>query len=143
MPLMNEVLAGGGEFRFYPHGTSMLPLVRPGKDSVAIIRSDGKLKKFDIPLYRRDDGAYVLHRVYGIAKDGTYIICGDNQLVCEKGVRPDQIIGKVCCIYRGNKKVPVHAFSQKVYMFLWCAVPIRRACLFIYRRFVRVFKRNV
>ena len=34
--LIREVLASGGEFRLYPHGTSMLPLLRQGIDSVAL-----------------------------------------------------------------------------------------------------------
>ena len=40
--LIREVLASGGEFRLYPRGTSMLPLIRQGIDSVALrsVKSD-------------------------------------------------------------------------------------------------------
>ena len=37
-PLIREVLASGGEFRLYPHGTSMRPLLRQGRDSVSLRR---------------------------------------------------------------------------------------------------------
>ena len=35
-PLLSEVLESGGEFRLYPKGTSMLPLLREGEDSVLL-----------------------------------------------------------------------------------------------------------
>ena len=40
-PLIREVLASGGEFRLYPHGTSMRPLLRQGRDSVSLRREPG------------------------------------------------------------------------------------------------------
>ena len=41
--IIREVLSSGGEFRLYPHGTSMLPLLRQGRDSVSLrqVDSDG------------------------------------------------------------------------------------------------------
>ena len=57
-------------------GDSMMPLLRQGKDLLIIERPkewdvpyEGsedtvrKLKRLDVPLYKRDNGAYVLHRV--------------------------------------------------------------------------------
>ena len=58
--LIREVLASGGEFRLYPHGTSMLPLLRQGRDSVALRRLDRAPQKWDILFYQRWDGSYVL-----------------------------------------------------------------------------------
>ena len=63
MPLMKESLASGQSFRFSPRGISMLPMLRQGKDTVTLSPIKEPLKKYDIPLYQRDDGAYVLHRI--------------------------------------------------------------------------------
>ena len=38
MDLLREVLASGGEFQIAPEGTSMLPLIRPGRDTVILVR---------------------------------------------------------------------------------------------------------
>lgn len=36
------------------------------------------LKKYDLPLYKRPKGQYVLHRIIKVRKND-YIICGDNR----------------------------------------------------------------
>ena len=59
------VLDSGGEFTVYPKGTSMLPLIRQGRDSVTLAKPSAPLKRGDIAFYLRDNGQYVLHRVVG------------------------------------------------------------------------------
>lgn len=121
---IREVLASGGVFRIYPRGTSMLPLLREGVDSVALERSDGALSKDDIAFYQRDNGDYVLHRV--IKSKNGYIMCGDNQLTLERGIEQRHIIGKVCAIYRGEKQLPMSGLKYRFYCMLWRSFFIRR-----------------
>ena len=84
--VMTEKLKEGGTVTFSPHGTSMLPMLRDGEDVVVLKGTGGKrLHLFDVPLYRRDNGQYVLHRVLDFCRDGSYVMCGDNQFVKEKG----------------------------------------------------------
>ena len=64
MPILSEVIGSGGEFELYPRGTSMLPLIREGRDSVILISPDSP-DVGDIVLYRRAGGQYVLHRIVG------------------------------------------------------------------------------
>ena len=104
LPLMLEVLHSGGEFRFYPKGTSMLPLLRQGVDSV-ILRTADHIKKSDICLYERNNGDFVLHRVVKYCKDGTLCFRGDNQPSTECGVRRDQVIAKVTAVMRGDTRI--------------------------------------
>ena len=99
---ISAVLESGGEFRIYPKGTSMLPLLRAGTDSVVLEKPTGNLKRGDIAFYIRDNGAYVLHRVIKSEGD-SYTLCGDNQLTLEKGITNRNIIGVVTRIYRGEK----------------------------------------
>ena len=102
LPLMLEILQSGGEFRLYPQGTSMMPLLRQGVDSV-VLRTDDNIKKNDICLYKRSNGNFVLHRVVKAEPDGTFRFRGDNQAATECGVPRDQIIAKVVCVMRGEK----------------------------------------
>ena len=139
--VIEEVLASGGEFRMYPKGTSMLPLIVQTRDSVVLKRNfeDGA-KKHDIAFYRRRNGQFVLHRVMDICDDGTYTMCGDNQLVLEKGIQPQQIIAYVSEISRGDKSISPNRFLYKAYVFFWTKRPIRWVAFFP-RRAIRKLKR--
>jgi hypothetical protein len=59
-PVIDEVISSGGEFRMYPRGVSMLPLLVQGEDSVVLV-SLGDVCVNDMILYRRDNGQFVLH----------------------------------------------------------------------------------
>lgn len=125
MPLIREQLARGQSVRFYPRGTSMLPMLRQTVDSVILSPITGQLRKYDIPLYQRDDGKYVLHRIVGA---GPLCTCmGDNQFLPEPGLRPDQMIGVVTAFYRGEHLIPVTALSYRIYCRFWhYSRPLRR-----------------
>ena len=56
-------------------GDSMEPMLRNRRDTIIIEPVHGRLKRYDLPLYRRPDGKYVLHRILHVKKEG-YIICG-------------------------------------------------------------------
>lgn len=125
-PVIREVTESGGEIRIFPKGTSMLPLLRQGRDSVVLVKAEGELSRGDIPLYKRDDGSYVLHRIVKVEQDGTYTMCGDNQTTLETGIRPEQIIATVSAIYRKDKRVEKSALSYRLYVFLWRSFFIRK-----------------
>lgn len=105
-PVMKEQIDAGGSVRFSPKGISMLPMLRQGIDSVVISAAPDRLKKYDLPLYRRPDGHFVLHRVVDVKND-SYVMCGDNQQIREYGVQPDWIRAIVTGFYRGDKYVGV------------------------------------
>lgn len=117
MPLIKERLAVGQSVRFGPKGTSMRPMLRQGIDKVVLSPLPGKLKKYDLPLYQRDNGAYVLHRI--VKAEDTYTCIGDNQFQLEPGVRSDQMIGVVTAFYRGAKRWEVTSCSYRLYCRLW------------------------
>ena len=52
MPQIRELLAMGQSVRLYPKGVSMMPMLRQGIDSVLLSPVQGKLKKYDLPLYQ-------------------------------------------------------------------------------------------
>ena len=103
-------------------GDSMMPLLRNRRDMVRIIPAKGKLKKYDVPLYKRPGGKYVLHRIVKVRKN-YYIICGDNRGWREK-VPFDRIIGVTDMIYRDEEEIPVTnpeymAYVKKVCRMYW------------------------
>lgn len=126
MPLIREELATGNSVRFSPRGVSMMPMLRQGLDTVTISPPPEKLRKYDLPLYQRDNGKYILHRV--IAAGNTYTCLGDNQFEKEHGVRHDQIIGLVTEFTRGGKTVSVKAWHYRLYCYLWALIRFPRRC---------------
>ncbi len=117
MPLIKERLAAGQSMRFSPKGTSMLPMLRQGIDSVVLSPLPEKLRKYDLPLYQRDNGQFVLHRI--VAAGDSYTCIGDNQFELERGVRPDQMIGVVTAFYRGEKRHSILESSYRLYCRVW------------------------
>ena len=62
---------------FVIDGDSMRPLLRNGKDKVTAVPVYRNLKKGDIVVFARNDGAYVCHRVWKI-KNETVVTIGDG-----------------------------------------------------------------
>lgn len=117
MPLIREQLDSGRNVKISPKGTSMLPMIHQGRDSVTLSPLPDKLKKYDIPLYRRDNGQYVLHRV--IKVDVTYTCMGDNQFDPEPGLRREQMIAVVTAFSRNGREHTVNEFPYLLYCRLW------------------------
>jgi hypothetical protein len=124
MPLIRERIAQGQSVRFYPQGISMLPMLRPGTDSVELSAPPAKLKKYDLPLYQRKDGSFVLHRVVKVGQ--TYCCAGDNLLRVEKGVEQGQMIALVTAFYRGDQRHSVGQLSYRLYCRCWAVYRLLR-----------------
>lgn len=141
--VMKEMLDNGGTVNFNPRGTSMLPTLHNDGDRVVLKKYDS-LKKYDLPLYIRDDGHFVLHRVLKVNSDGTYNMCGDNQWHIEKNIRPDQIIGTVIKIQRGNKTFSTKNIIYRTYVKFWVFIrPLRHIIIGGSRKILRIIKKQV
>ena len=134
VPLIKEVIESGGEFRLFPRGTSMLPLLRQGKDSVILVKPGQKLKKRDIIFYKRPNGQFVLHRIVKAPKNQEYVLCGDNQTALEKGVTDSMVIAVVSAVYRAEKRIEKSRLSRRFYELVWCLMPFRRVWFFARRK---------
>lgn len=104
IPVMEEAFRRGKSFRLPIRGTSMLPLLVEGRDAVILAKPSGALAAGDIPLYRRSDGTYVLHRVVAV-EGSAYVLCGDNQTAPEHGVTDADVCAVVTAIERDGKPV--------------------------------------
>ena len=137
MPLIRERLSAGQSVRFSPRGTSMLPMLRQGIDSVVLAPLPDRLEKYDLPLYQRENGKYVLHRI--VAAGETYTCIGDNQFANEPGLRRDQMIAVVSGFYRGEKFYSVHSPEYWLYCRIWhYSRPLRH----LWRRGIRWLRRK-
>ena len=122
------MLDEGRTVRFTPLGSSMLPFIRGGRDSVVLCKKDS-VEIGDIVLARLQ-GRYVLHRVVGL--DGEKVtLMGDGNIAGTEECTLKDVMGTVTEIGRGKKTVKPGKGR------LWGALkPIRRYILAIYRRIV-------
>ncbi len=140
---IEEILEREGVYVSTTVGTSMYPMLRNRRDTIAVRPKSGRLKKYDIPLYRRGDD-YVLHRVIRVLPDGGYNIRGDNCVDTEMAVPEDSIIGVLDRFWRNGKEIDPDSAAHRMYARLWVGInPIIR----VYRRFrgalSRMYRRMV
>ena len=122
---LEQVLEEDGILYHTSKGVSMRPLIREGKDILVIKKPAGRLKKYDIPLYKRDSGEYVLHRILKV-REKDYVICGDNRWTKEYGISDRHIIGVLSAVVRNGREVPVTDWRYRLYVHLWCdCFPVR------------------
>ena len=119
-----DIINGQGQLVYSNVGDSMYPLIKP-RDLLVIKKVTRPLKKNDIPLYKRDSGQYVLHRIVKI-KNGEYFICGDNRSHIERGIFDRHIIGVLTDIVRDGRTIPVNSNEFKSYVKL---LPLRRSII--------------
>ena len=138
MPLIRESLAQGKNVRFSPKGVSMLPMLRQGMDTVVLSPLPERLKKYDLPLYQRKDGQYVLHRV--VKAGEKYTCMGDNQFFLEPGLDHGQMIALVTAFTRGGREHSVNEIGYRIYCRVWhYSRPVRRLWRGGLRRLRRMF----
>ena len=125
-----EEIRRSGYLLYRNEGDSMLPLIRQGRDLLLISRKpEGRLNQYDVPLYRRDSGQYVLHRILKVRKDD-YVLCGDNRWQRETGISDRHIIGVLTAVIRDGKQLPVTDWRYRLYVHLWCGLfPVRALVL--------------
>lgn len=122
-PIMSECMADGQEVVLTITGNSMSPFLRNKKDQVVLTACDpAALQPGDVPLYRRRNGKYILHRIVE-RDDGVtrirfgedkplpsrcdslrYTMLGDAQWQEEPNIMPDQIVAVATAFISRGKR---------------------------------------
>lgn len=143
MKTIEEVLQEKGEFVSAPLGVSMLPLIRPQCDVVLLSGDTSQIGKYDVVLYKRKNGKYILHRILGQNEKG-YILCGDNQYIKEYGIQKEQILAVMKGFYRGEKRyIDIQSKGYRIYSKFWCCSLILRRIFLFGMRVIGKIKRCV
>ena len=108
-------------------GCSMMPLLRQHRDLMIIEKPAGRLKKYDVPLYKRDNGQYVLHRILKVRGQ----------------VRDRHIIGVLTAVVRDGKTIPVTDWRYLAYVHLWCDFFYVRAAILLAKALLYRMKRKM
>ncbi len=121
--IMQEAFKDGKTATLTASGKSMVPLLHSREDTVILgpCENPQELKRLDIPLYRRPDGKYVLHRIVKVRKN-SFDMCGDGQSEIEKNVSKSCVVAKAVGFIRGGRRFSVDSRRYRIYSWLWCAV---------------------
>jgi hypothetical protein len=154
-----EILGKGQTLAYTNVGKSMMPLLRQRRDILIIEpRPSGRLKKYDVPLYKRGK-KYILHRIVDVTDTG-YVIIGDNNIFYEYDVTDDMILGVLTGFVRNDpegieklmfwkkdrrmkgKRYSTEDKSYLAYVRIWCGcLPVRIGILKFRNRCRRVLSR--
>ena len=118
-------------------GHSMYPTLRHKQDTVTLVK--GQPKKHDVILYKRDNGAYVIHRVMKVGQ--SYICCGDNQWQKEP-VRQDQILAVMEGYTRKGKYRTVRYRPYRLWVWFWSGIfPLRKPIVTVRQMLGKFYRR--
>ena len=142
---IEKELSEKGSFATCAVGESMRPMLRGGRDMVVIEALSGKIRKYDVILFKDAAARYVLHRVVKI-KNGRIITRGDNTYFTEN-VAPEAVLGILTKYNKNGKSYSVNSFSQRLYA-RWRVTfyPVRKLYLRIKKRLSaaarKIFKKS-
>lgn len=139
---VEQELSENGRCLIQTVGVSMEPILHNRYSSVVLEKPDSPLSVNDVVLFKRPDGAYVLHRIIRIDKDSFYIR-GDNCYGTEI-VKREQILGRMSGYFNGDEFTDCAADEKyKKYVKTLTARYIYRQCRAIPGRAVRKLKRSL
>ena len=115
----------------------MYPMLRNRRDTIVVKPYEGRLKKYDVPLYKSGNN-YVLHRIIEVLPD-SYVIRGDNCINKEYGITDQDILGVLVAFHRDGKEVNMSGIGYRAYVVFWCHThEIRQLCRKIYCKLRRI-----
>ena len=102
-----EYLAEHGTLTYTNVGTSMMPLLKQGRDlfTVRAKKPGERLSVGDVAIYRRGK-SIVLHRVVDVTDSG-YVMLGDHCINREYGIAEDDVFGVMTGYVRRGKAYSV------------------------------------
>lgn len=113
-------------------GSSMSPFLIHERDIIYFKKPERKLKKGDMVFYKRENGQYVMHRIYKVKEEEYYII-GDAQQDMEGPVKEQQIFALVTKVKRKGKWIKPGDFWWEFFEHVWIhMIPFRRKLMQLY-----------
>lgn len=141
---MVQAIRENGRIVSVPVGKSMWPMLKNRKDHIVIAAVDRPLHRYDVPMYRKAGGHFVLHRIIRVKKDGEYVICGDNLWRKEYNVRDEDIVGVLAGFFKGEHYVECETNRlYHAYVFVWRFLYPFRSCLLIAKEYCAKIKRII
>ena len=124
----------GKEVSMLISGSSMNPFLVHRRDMICFKKPDRELRKGDMVFYQRENGQFVMHRIWKVKPEGYYTI-GDAQQEIEGPVAREQIFALITMVQRKGKQVKPGDFWWEFFEHVWIhMIPARRMIMRAYGR---------
>ena len=118
----------------------MWPLMIHKTSKVMVVPIEAEPKVYDIPLYKRENGEYVIHRIVRI-KNGRIYTRGDNRADVEC-INTESILGTVKVIRNKNNVITVNDKRYKLYIVILKLTYPLRFLVYKFRSLIRKISRR-
>ncbi len=115
---LRELTEEGKEVSMLIAGSSMSPFLCHARDHILFRKPDRELRRGDMVFYERDNGQFVMHRIWKVKPDGYYIV-GDAQTEIEGPVRREQIFALITKVQRKGKWIGPGDFWWEFFEKVW------------------------
>ena len=120
--LAADVLSKGDMLRFRAHGGSMYPFIKNG-DIIEVKPVEASAVRLgDVIFYRSARGRLLAHRVIKVdAQHGQVVLVtkGDSSPGPDQLVHPEQVLGRVVVIKRGERTIRLDRGPYRLINVLW------------------------
>lgn len=142
-PAVTDLLEHGHSVKLTVTGNSMMPFLREDIDSIELsIIPFSNLHFLQIPLIKRENGQYILHRLV-LKRKNSFYIAGDAHSWVEGPVLPCQLVAVVSGIWRKDSFIDPHSFIWYVAsLFWWLRLPVRYS-IKVPRKLIKLLLRYV
>lgn len=137
--VLRELTEQGKEVSLLISGNSMSPFLVDQRDYISFKKPDRTIRRGDMVFYQRENGQYIMHRIYKVRPEGFYIV-GDAQREIEGPVKQAQIFAMITKVKRKGKWIGPGNFWWEVFEHVWIRmVPFRYV---VRRTYSRLFGRS-
>jgi len=141
LDVMKELVETGKSVSIIVSGNSMSPFLIHRRDRVFFEKPKRPLKRGDILFYQRDNGRYIMHRLWKVKPEGYYIV-GDAQTEIEGPVRPDQVFACITKCERKGRIISNGDFWWEFFEKIWIRiVPLRPLIRGFYEGITGLFRK--
>ena len=115
---LRELTEEGKEVSMLIAGSSMSPFLCHGRDYIYFKKPDRELGRGDMVFYERDNGQFVMHRIWKVKPEGYYMV-GDAQTEIEGPLRRDQIFALITKVQRKGRWIGPGNFWWEFFEKVW------------------------
>ena len=135
--VLRELVKEGKEVSMLIAGSSMAPFLVHQRDYIYFKKPERNLRKGDMVFFERNNGQYVMHRIWKVKPDGYYIV-GDAQNEIEGPVREEQIFAIITKVRRKNQWIAPGDFWWEFFEHIWIRmIPVRRIVMKLYAKIIK------
>lgn len=140
--VLREIAESGKVVSLRISGGSMTPFLAHGRDYIYFTKPDRELRRGDMVFYQRQNGQYVMHRIYKKKAEGYYIV-GDAQTEIEGPVAESQIFARIVKVKRKGRLLQPGDFWWEFFEHVWIRiVPLRKPIVRLYTAVMKTVRRK-